>query len=810
MSLDGNNFDSERDFEAAAYEFLAVGGELNLVRAVSDKELVTGKNVEISDELVDKRDEEGSVTDTLTSGLERQNTTVSTIELPVIEEETKSVAGAAGVTVVVENEEKTSSVSLRASFDVAQVAAPNSLVDSAVVEAVSANIVSHDAVGVAADQYENDNLPIDATVLTVGETQIHSISEAGDRDWMVFTTEEAGSYTVMTTGGAALDIALYVKNTDGSFSKVAYASRATGLGTGARLSLTLAADATYYVMVEASNPMATYSSYGVRVLSGGVVPDVYEDYNDNIWNNALLLPVGTARMHSIHVDGDIDWSTFKVAENGIYTVALREAADMRLSVYTISSNGEMSLVGTNVSNDKNVAGLAINLNANTAYYIKAEKNTSGTVGAYQMAVTAGLADIDAPADSFEVDNTQAEASVLSVDTIQEHTIHNGADIDWITFTTEVKGDLTVTGTSSAENLKYTYYKANDNGVLTELSVKTGSAAEYTFSLEAGEQVYVKVESSDGKGVSEYSFAGSFEAYNAKENYIVLYSGGGDVENNNGWFYDNIRSIYECAVNYYHIDPKNIYVVYADGTNPGIDKTTVETTANSDMTFATVRGSTVVAATREAFSNVLTEVGQKIDGNDNFLFYSFDHGSGSLDPLRKGEEKLVGWDVPIKSDIEEEPDSGTSMDGPGDTEDTTTVDNDVSAAEFASWVQTINDKVAYATYIFTECFSGGMLDALPMGDNICGMAAANHYESSWGSGNDEGNNDGGFSTAVLWALTKGYGNIKTQEFFNWVVDHDEFACTQGPYEGNSSCTQGHEPGEAFEHPWITGGNFKIFA
>ena len=274
MSLDGNNFDSERDFKAAAYEFLAVGGELNLVRAVSDEKLVTGKNVEISDELVDKRDEEGSVTDTLTSGLERQNTTVSTIELPVIEEETKSVAGAAGVTVVVENEEKTSSVSLRASFDVAQVAAPNSLLDSAVVEAVSANIVSYDAVGVAADQYENDNLPIDATVLTVGETQIHSISEAGDRDWMVFTTEEAGSYTVMTTGGAALDIALYVKNTDGSFSKVAYASRATGLGTGARLSLTLAADTTYYVMVEASNPMATYSSYGVRVLAGGVVPDV--------------------------------------------------------------------------------------------------------------------------------------------------------------------------------------------------------------------------------------------------------------------------------------------------------------------------------------------------------------------------------------------------------------------------------------------------------------------------------------------------------------------------------------------------------
>lgn len=819
MSLDGNNFDSERDFEATAYEFLAVGGELNLVRAVSDEELVTGENVEIAEELVDNRDEEGSVTDTLTSGLERQNTTVSTIELPVIEEETKSVAEATAVTVVVENEEKTSSVSLRASFDVAQVATPNSLVDSAVVEAVSANIVSYDAVGVAADQYENDNLPIYATVLTVGETQIHSISEAGDRDWMVFTTGDAGSYTVMTTGGAALDIALYVKNTDGSFSKVAYASSATGLGTGARLSLTLAADATYYVMVEASNPMATYSSYGVRVLSGGVVPDVYEDYNDNIWNNASLLQVGTAQMHSIHVDGDIDWSTFKVAENGIYTVALSEAADMRLSVYTISSNGEMSLVGTNVSNDENVAGLAINLNANTAYYIKAEKNTSGTVGAYQMAVTAGAADVDAPADSFEVDNTQAEASVLSVDTIQEHTIHNGADIDWITFTTGVKGDLTVTGTSSAENLKYTYYKANDNGVLTELSVKTGSATEYTFSLEAGEQVYVKVESSDGKGVNEYSFAGSFEAYNAKENYIVIYSGGGDVANNNGWFYDNIRSIYECAINYYNIDPENIYIVYADGTNPGIDKTiqfvedgtAYQATVNSDMTFATVRGSTVVAATREEFRNVLTEVGQKIDGNDNFLFYSFDHGDGSLDPLLKGEEKLVGWDVAITTDTDSDSDTGTDVDGPSDTtEDTTTVDNDVTAAEFASWVQTINDKVGYATYIFTECFSGGMIDALPTGDNICGIAAANHYETAWGSGNAEGNNTGGFSTAVWWALTKGYGNKTTYELFNWVVDHDVFACTQGPYEGNSSCTQGHDPSEAFEHPWITGGNFKIFA
>lgn len=44
------------------------------------------------------------------------------------------------------------------------------------------------------DDYENDNTKESASIIAVGEIQNHSLSPAGDRDWMMFVSPKAGRY----------------------------------------------------------------------------------------------------------------------------------------------------------------------------------------------------------------------------------------------------------------------------------------------------------------------------------------------------------------------------------------------------------------------------------------------------------------------------------------------------------------------------------------------------------------------------------------------------------------------------------------
>jgi hypothetical protein len=214
-----------------------------------------------------------------------------------------------------------------------------------------------------------------------------------------------------------------------------------------------------------------------------------------------------------------------------------------------------------------------------------------------------------------------------------------------------------------------------------------------------------------------------------QNYAVLFSGGGNELNNWPRYIKNLREVYWNLTQVYHLNPQNIYVLYANGgygaeVNYGglgtKNNPNPPSVGPSDMYFLNP-GTQLVSATSANLQSILDTLSHKITIGDHFLFYATDHGNGELDkPTITNDEVLVGWHESI---------------------------SDKTLAD-----QLNNIHAGYNTYVFTECFAGGMIDELKnsngtLNDNQFACAAANHYEYAYGG-------QGDFKTAFAHALSMG--------------------------------------------------------
>ena len=78
-----------------------------------------------------------------------------------------------------------------------------------------------------------------------------------------------------------------------------------------------------------------------------------------------------------------------------------------------------------------------------------------------------------------------------------------------------------------------------------------------------------------------------------KDYILYFSGGVNPDNNGYRYYANMVDFYCTVTTELGIVPENIFILYADGTDPAVDR---EDGFNSDMSFATVQQMNVYSAT----------------------------------------------------------------------------------------------------------------------------------------------------------------------------------------------------------------------
>jgi hypothetical protein len=231
------------------------------------------------------------------------------------------------------------------------------------------------------------------------------------------------------------------------------------------------------------------------------------------------------------------------------------------------------------------------------------------------------------------------------------------------------------------------------------------------------------------------------------NYAILFSGGYNAGNNHLRYYEETLRMWNITTNTLGFDVDKVYVLFADGTAAGADRTVGESRKNPDTTPAALVNSDWSAVTNAngiirdgqvtTLENTFNEVAGRITANDSFYFWAFNHGSnasfagcpnansapndnGSL-PVNHEETDLCAPNAPPGANV-------------NDVSLTAWNQQSITDANFAGLAGLISAKNPMGeAYAFAECFSGGMADNLVSGRRFLAWAAAANecsFDRSW--------------------------------------------------------------------------------
>lgn len=241
------------------------------------------------------------------------------------------------------------------------------------------------------------------------------------------------------------------------------------------------------------------------------------------------------------------------------------------------------------------------------------------------------------------------------------------------------------------------------------------------------------------------------------NYAMIFSGGGEPLSNYDYYYTQTSRMWDLLVNRMGYDADNVYVLFSDGVDPGLDQSKLRTGyVNSDWSSVVNAGGHIDSATREDFQDTLQIIGNRMEpGRDGFMLWTFDHGNQS-NPAKRGNGSLVTW-----------------------------LGDSIYPGEIGSLLEPISDKAPlWDAYVFNQCYAEDM--ALGLGIT---SGDANRF-ATWAATWDQTSISDGFADA--WADGMESGLLSTRLLAEYAIAHDPY----GP------------SGSRNENPGWVGGNFEI--
>ena len=245
-----------------------------------------------------------------------------------------------------------------------------------------------------ADSYEPDGTSSQATLITSGTSQTHSISPIGDVDWMRFTLIASMDVTIEVTECSYGDTVMRLYESDGT-TQITYDDD-SGIGFCSKIQQQSMPPGTYYIHLIEYNSNSEIAAYVILLTATPIPqPDSYED-DDTSGQAKDLLP-DAPQTHSIAPAGDHDWAKFNLkAKTNVTIETSGVSGDTELYLY--ESDG-LSLVAYD---DDSGPGLFSRINmssldAGTYFVLVEESSYSARIASYTLRLWTGLGPTPSPA-----------------------------------------------------------------------------------------------------------------------------------------------------------------------------------------------------------------------------------------------------------------------------------------------------------------------------------------------------------------------------------------------------------------------------
>ncbi len=261
------------------------------------------------------------------------------------------------------------------------------------------------------------------------------------------------------------------------------------------------------------------------------------------------------------------------------------------------------------------------------------------------------------------------------------------------------------------------------------------------------------------------------ATDASHRYAVILSGGANPDNNHIRYWNDCSYFFKTLKAAGFLQD-NIYVLFADGTDPAIDNSLGQN-SNTDLNNDGIQD-IKYSATKANITTVFNELAGKLGSQDILYIFTTDHGgpaTGNNPPYEAANVVLNLWG------------------------------EDITNTEFAAEVNKVQAGAVVA--IFEQCFSGGMIEPLKAPNRVL-MSAARYWELSYAMGPDYTYDE--FSFYVTQALadpTKGDSNgdgvVTLEEACNYGLAKDSFQAETLDGGGDN---EGEHP-SYYSNPWNLG-------
>jgi hypothetical protein len=221
------------------------------------------------------------------------------------------------------------------------------------------------------DAYEPDSmenpLAVDIAAGAGGPVISRTIHAENDEDFFLLAPDADGMLTAETAGNIDTYMELYRA---GSGEKLADNDDG-GSGTNARIRYEVRSGERYIAKVRGyGGDTGTYGFQARLTEPVRMTPDEYED--DNEFESAKDISLGTAQRHTFTTGDDVDWVKFQISQAGRYTIRARGVNSSGLDTYIELYDDDHNAIDEDDDGGEDYdSRLSVRLRAGT-YYLKAE------------------------------------------------------------------------------------------------------------------------------------------------------------------------------------------------------------------------------------------------------------------------------------------------------------------------------------------------------------------------------------------------------------------------------------------------------